>query len=184
MPPGDTGKAPTAAPYVRRPSVRLIVGLIAPVGIAAPLPPPGDFGTSCWQLSSKIYNNCRRSRTRHCEDVWQFGACADCPERRANAVQFAQWKQDYAACRRVISVKAASPSAVNEYGAFCSRPLFLTNRFRLRYCIRAFIDCCGMLNRFVTSMIRSSPESKITDNTLRMRSDPTGRRGACARRAD
>src|SRR5262249_55859034 len=42
----------------------------------------------------------------------------------------------------------------------------------------AFIDWCGTLKVFVTSRMRSSPESKMADSTLRTRSDSTGRRGA------
>jgi hypothetical protein len=97
---------------------------------------------------------------------------------------FRKSDESYAACRRVISAKVASPSAVNEYGACRSRPFFFTNRFRLRYCISPFIDCCGMFNLFVTSTIRNSPELQIADSTLRMRSDSTGGRGACAWQVD
>jgi hypothetical protein len=97
-----------------------------------------------------------------------------------DAVRFAHWEGNYAACRRIISAKAAIPSAVNENDAWRSRPFFFTNRFRLRYCISAFIDWRGRLKVFVTSMIRSSPESEIADRTLQIRSDSTSGRGACA----
>jgi hypothetical protein len=90
----------------------------------------------------------------------------------------------YAASRRVISASAAIPSAVNEYGELCALVLFFTKRLRLRYCMRAFIDWGGRLNAFVTSLIRNSPESKINESTLRIRSDSTGMRSAWACRAD
>ena len=103
---------------------------------------------------------------------------------RGSSKRRLEWAGNYAACRRVISASAASPSAVNEYGELCARLLFFTKRLRLRYCMRAFIDWGGKLNAFVTSLIRNSPDSKITESTLRMRSDSTGRRSAWARRAD
>jgi hypothetical protein len=90
----------------------------------------------------------------------------------------------HAACRRVISANATCPISVNEYGARRSRPVFSTRCFRLRYCISAFIDWCGICNVSVTSLILSAPESEIAESTLRTRSDSTGRRGSCARRAD
>jgi len=73
--------------------------------------------------------------------------------------------ENHAARRRVISANAASPSVVNVYGECRSRPFFLTNCLRLRYCIKAFIDWRGRPSLFVTSMIRNSPESKMAEST-------------------
>ena len=72
---------------------------------------------------------------------------------RADLVVFLR----HAACRRVISAKAACPSFVSEYGALNSWLVFSTRCFRLRYCISAFIDSRCILNIFVTSLIRSAP---------------------------
>ncbi len=98
--------------------------------------------------------------------------------------RFAQSDTSYAASRRVISAKAARPSSVNEYGASNSGPVFFTKCFRLRYCMSAFIDLRGILSTSVTSLMRSAPESRIVESTLRTRSDSTGSRGTAAQRAD
>src|ERR1022692_5273395 len=92
--------------------------------------------------------------------------------------------ESYAASRRVISARAARPSSVNEYGASNSGPVFFTKCFLLRYCMSAFIDLRGILSASVTSLMRSAPESRIVESTLRTRSDSTGRRGTAAWRAD
>ena len=82
------------------------------------------------------------------------------------------------------SAKGARPSLVNEYGASNSDLVFFTRNFLLRYCMSAFIDLREILSTSVTSLMRSAPESEIVESTSRMRSDPTGKRGTAARRAE
>jgi hypothetical protein len=140
--------------------------------------PIGYHSCGSWRCPGR----CRypMNRSSSCQPVRKLCAA----RARGSSKRRVEWTGNYAACRRVISASAANPSAVNEYGELCAGLLFFTKSLRLRYCMRAFIDWGGKLNAFVTSLIRNSPESKITESTLRMRSDSTGRRSAWARLAD
>jgi len=51
---------------------------------------------------------------------WSFGRCVDFRWSKASSAQARRRDRNYAARRRVISVKAARPSSVNAYGALGS----------------------------------------------------------------
>ena len=85
---------------------------------------------------------------------------------------------------RIISRSVSLPSVVSSYGAFLSGFTFLTRPLRLRYCIKAFMELCGMPRASRISMILTSLRSAMNDKTRNERSDLTISGGSPARAKD
>ena len=86
-------------------------------------------------------------------------------------------------CPGLASFMAASisrPSDVSTYGAFRTAVWVRTTFLHLRFCIRAFIEICGMPNPRPTSRVRIGPSVSRNDSTPRTRSDRNGSGGMSA----
>jgi hypothetical protein len=83
----------------------------------------------------------------------------------------------------IMASRISRPSGVSSYGARRKSVWVRTAFLRLRYCMSALIDCCGIFRWRPTSRVRVGPWLFRYDSTWRTRSDRNGGGGMSACRA-